>query len=132
MFIAFPGHDWTIGAQHEKRFLFLKIHAILNNKIITILYQKRGVIYMPQGELVTKVKTIHQSYLVQAEKHPVDVIDHEAANSFNNLLDESKRIYPENQWINKMQPVTPNQTQFAGLVAKLVILEDFLRTEKSA
>ena len=57
------------------------------------------------------------------------MIGHEAANSFSNFLDKSKRIFPENQLINKMQPVTPNQTQFTGLLAKLVILEDFLKAE---
>ena len=83
---------------------------------------------MTKGDLAMKVKTIHQSYRAQAEKHPVEVISHEAASSFNNLLDELKKIYPENQFIDKMQAVTPNKTQFAGLVAKLVILEDFLKT----
>lgn len=87
---------------------------------------------MPKGDLAIKVKTIHQSYQTQAEKHPVEVIGHEVANSFNSLLDELKKIYPENQLINKMQSVTPNQTQFAGLIAKLVILEDFLKTKESA
>jgi SepF-like predicted cell division protein (DUF552 family) len=86
---------------------------------------------MPRGDLITSVKAIYQSYQAQAEKHPVEVIGHEAVHSFNDLLDEVKEMYPENQLIHKMQPVTPNQTQFAGLLAKLAILEDFLKSEES-
>jgi hypothetical protein len=83
------------------------------------------------SELIQKARAVHQSYQDEAEKHPVEVIGQEAAHSFNELLDESKKGFPENQFIKKMQPVTPNQTQFAGLLAKLVVLEDSLRAEKS-
>jgi hypothetical protein len=87
---------------------------------------------MPVSDLIKTAKAIHQSYRDKAEKHPVEVIGQEAANSFNKLLDESKSKCPENQLITKMQPVTPSQTQLAGLLAKLVILQDSLKTEQSA
>jgi len=83
------------------------------------------------GDLIKTTREIHQSYQAKAEKHPVEVISQEAANSFNKLLDESKRSFPENQLINKMQPVTPTQTQLAGLLAKLVVLEESLKAEMS-
>jgi hypothetical protein len=93
--------------------------------------EKRGR-NMPISDLIKSIGSIHQAYKAKAEKHPVEVIGQEAANAFNKLLDEVKRRCPENQLIKRMQPVTPNQTQLAGLLAKLVILEDSLKTEKSA
>ena len=87
---------------------------------------------MPVSNLIETARAIHKSYRAKAEKHPVEVIGHEAAHSFNKLLDESKSKYPDNQLISKMQPVTPSQTQLAGLLAKLVLLEDFLKAEQSA
>lgn len=83
------------------------------------------------GNLIKTTREIHQFYQAKAEKHPVEIISQEAANSFNKLLDESKRSFPENQLINKMQPVTPTQTQLAGLLAKLVVLEESLKAEMS-
>lgn len=93
---------------------------------------KRGVINMPISNLVEKARAIRESYKAKAERDPVQMIDQEAAQSFNMLLDESRKRYPESQLINKLRPVNPEQTQLAGLLAKVDLLEDSLKAGESA
>ena len=87
---------------------------------------------MAVSNLVEKAKAIRQSYKAKAERDPVQMISQEAAQSFNTLLDESKRRYPENHLIKEMRPVNPEQTQLAGLLAKVDLLEDILKAGESA
>ena len=86
---------------------------------------------MPTPDLIEKVRAIRQSYKVKAEKDPAGVIGQEAADAFNKLLHESKKRCPGSQFIEKMQPVTPGRTQLAGLLAKVDVLEDSLKAEKT-
>ena len=81
--------------------------------------------------LVEMAKAIRQSGRATGKKAPTRLIDRDIANDFNKLLDKSKKKYPENLFIRKMQPVNPTRTQFAGLLAKVDFLENCLRTEKS-
>jgi len=53
-------------------------------------------------------------------------INQEAADTFNKLLDDLKKQYPDNRLIGRMQPVSSGKTQLAGLWAKLDVLEDSL------
>ena len=85
---------------------------------------------MPIADLIETARAIRQSCKAKSEKHPVEVINQETARSFNELLDESKRRCPNDQFINTMQPTAPSRTQLSGLLAKLDILEDSLRAEK--
>jgi hypothetical protein len=78
---------------------------------------------MPRFNLIETARAIRQSYKVKAEK--------EAADAFNELLDESKKRCPKSRFIKKMRLVTPGRTQWAGLLAKVSVLEDSLRAEKS-
>ena len=86
---------------------------------------------MPMSDLVETARSIRQSYQAKAEREPVKVISQDAANEFNKLLDESKKKFPEHPMIRKMQPVNPSRTQFAGLLAKIDLLEDCLKTEQA-
>jgi hypothetical protein len=92
----------------------------------------KGVINVPTSDLIETARTIRQSYKAKAEKDPAGVIGQEAADAFNKLLDESKKRCPGRPFIDKMRPVTPGQTQLAGLLAKVDVLEDSLKAEKSA
>ena len=83
------------------------------------------------SELIQTVKSMRESYKAEAERDPVRVIGQDAANAFNRLLDESKKKYPENLFISKMQPTNPNRTQLAGLLAKVDLIEDCLKREQS-
>jgi len=85
---------------------------------------------MPVADLIEMARAIRQSCKAKSEKHPVEVINQETARSFNELLDESKRRCPNDQFITRMQPAAPSRTQLSGLLAKLDILEDSLRAEK--
>ena len=85
---------------------------------------------MPTSDLIETARTIRQSYKAKAEKDPAGVIDQEAAEAFNKLLDESKKRCPRSQFIEKMHPVTPGRTQLAGLLAKVDVLEDSLKADK--
>lgn len=82
--------------------------------------------------LVEKARAIRESYKAKAESDPVQMIGQEAAQAFNMLLDESKKRYPESQLIKEMRPVNPEQTQLAGLLAKVDLLEDSLKAGESA
>ncbi|NIS62656.1 MAG: hypothetical protein GTO13_18715 [Proteobacteria bacterium] len=86
---------------------------------------------MPTFDLVEKAKALRQSYKTKAARDPAGMIDKEAADAFNKLLDELKKRYPKNQFIEKMHPVTPERTQLAGLLAKVSVLEDSLKAEKA-
>ena len=86
---------------------------------------------MPTVDLIETARAIRQSYKAKAEKDPARVIGQEAADAFNELLDESKERCPKSRFIEKMRPVTPGRTQWAGLLAKVSVLEDSLRAEKS-
>lgn len=86
---------------------------------------------MPTSDLIETAMAIRQSYKAKAEKDPAGVIGQEAADAFNNLLDESKKRCPGSQFIEKMHPVTSGRTQLAGLLAKVDVLEDSLKAEKS-
>jgi ABC-type dipeptide/oligopeptide/nickel transport system ATPase subunit len=86
---------------------------------------------MPISDLVEMARSIRQSYEAKAERNPVQVIGQDAANAFNRLLDESKKKYPEHPLIRKMNPANPSRTQLAGLLAKVGLLEDCLKTEHS-
>ena len=81
--------------------------------------------------LVEMAKSIRQSNRPKGEQAPTRLIDRYIADDFNRLLDKSKKRYPENPLIDKMQPVNPTRTQFAGLLVKVDFLENCLRTEKS-
>ncbi|MBW1690098.1 MAG: hypothetical protein DRG87_08705 [Deltaproteobacteria bacterium] len=72
------------------------------------------------------MREVRQTYKVDAEKHPVREINQEAADTFNKLLDNLKKQYPDNRLIGNMQPVSSGKTQLAGLWAKLDVLEDSL------
>lgn len=87
---------------------------------------------MPTSDLIETARGIRQSYRAKAERDPAGVIGQEAADAFNKLLNESKKRCPKSQFIEKMRPVTPGQTQLAGLLAKVDVLEDSLKAEKSA
>ena len=87
---------------------------------------------MPTSDLIEKARAVRQSYKAKAEKDPAGAIGQEAADAFNKLLNESKKRCPRSQFIGKMRPVTPGQTQLAGLLAKVDVLEDSLKAEKSA
>jgi hypothetical protein len=87
---------------------------------------------MPMANLVEKARAIRDSYKAKAESDPVRMIGQEAAQAFNTLLDESKKRYPESRLIKVMRPVTPEQTQLAGLLAKVDLLEDILKAGESA
>ena len=87
---------------------------------------------MPMSNLTEKARAIRESYKAKAEKDPVQIIGQEAAQSFNMLLDESKKMYPQSLLIQEMHPVNPGQTQLAGLLAKLDLLEDSLKAGESA
>jgi len=97
-----------------------------------MVHGKKGVINVPISNLIETARSIRQSYKARAEKDPVEMIGQEAAHAFNMLLDESKKRYPKSQLIKKMRPVNPKQTQLAGLLAKVDLLEDSLRAGKSA
>jgi len=86
---------------------------------------------MVTSDLVEKASAIRQSYRAKAEKDPAGVIGQEAADAFNELLGESKKRCPKSQFIEKMHPVTPGRTQLAGLLAKVDVLEDSLKSETS-
>jgi len=86
---------------------------------------------MPTSDLIEKAKALRQSYKAKAERDPAGMIDQEAADAFNKLLDESKKRCPKNQFIEKMRPVTLGRTQLAGLLAKVGVLEDSLKAEKN-
>jgi hypothetical protein len=75
------------------------------------------------------VRTLRQSYKAEVERHPVREISKEAADKFNQLLNDLKKKYPDNRLIGQMQPLTPHRTQLAGLWAKLDVLEDSLETQ---
>jgi len=87
---------------------------------------------MPTSDLIETARAIRQSYRAKAEKDPAGVIGQEAADAFNKLLEECKKRCPQRQFIEKMRPVTPGQTQLAGLLAKVGVLEDALKGETSA
>ena len=87
---------------------------------------------MAVSNLLEKVRAIRESYKARAERDPVQMIGQEAAQSFNTLLDESKKRYPESHLIKEMRPVNPEQTQLAGLLAKVDLLEDSLKAGESA
>jgi hypothetical protein len=87
---------------------------------------------MPTSDLIETARAIRQSYKAKAERDPAGVIGQEVAGAFNKLLDESKKRCPKSQFIEKMRPVTPGKTQLAGLLAKVDVLEDSLKAEKSA
>jgi|GEM_PF-1853602 hypothetical protein len=87
---------------------------------------------VPTSDLIEAARGIRQSYKAKAEKDPAGVIGQEAADAFNKLLGESKRRCPKSPFIEKMHPVTPGRTQLAGLLAKVDVLEDSLKAEKSA
>lgn len=53
----------------------------------------------------------------------------DAADKFNQLLDDHKKKYPDNRLIGHMQPVSSGKTQLAGLRAKLDVLEDSLELQ---
>ncbi len=74
---------------------------------------------------------MNQAYRPKAEKYPVQVIDRDTANAFNKLLDESKKKFPENPFVKKMKPVDSSRTQLAGLLSKVDLLQDCLKTEES-
>ncbi len=93
---------------------------------------KKGVMNVPTSDLIETARAIRQSYKAKAEKDPAGVIGQEAADAFNKLLDDSKRRCPGRPFIEKMRPVTPGQTQLAGLLAKVDVLEDSLKAPKSA
>ncbi|UCD71540.1 MAG: hypothetical protein JSW70_00715 [Syntrophobacterales bacterium] len=86
---------------------------------------------MATSDLIEMARVIRQSYRGKAEKDPAGVISKEAADAFNKLLDESKKRCPKSRFIEKMHPVTPGRTQLAGLLAKVDVLEDSLKAEKS-
>ena len=83
------------------------------------------------SELIQTATSMRQSYRAEAERNPVRVIGQGAAHAFNKLLDESKKKYPENPFISKMQPANPSRTQLAGLLAKLDLIQDCLKKEES-
>ena len=58
-------------------------------------------------------------------------IGQEAVDVFNKLVDESKKRYSMDQFIEKMHPVTPKGAQLAGLLAKGGVFEDSLKAEGS-
>lgn len=87
---------------------------------------------MPMSSLIEKARAIRESYKAKAEKDPVQIIGQEAAQSFNMLLDESKKMYPQSLLIKEMHAVNPRQTQLAGLLAKVDLLEDSLKAGESA
>lgn len=87
---------------------------------------------MAVSNLVEKAKAIRESYRAKAERDPVQMISQDAAQTFNTLLDESKKRYPKSQLIKEMRPVNPEQTQLAGLLAKIDLLEDSLKAGESA
>ena len=86
---------------------------------------------MPTSDLIETARAIRQSYKAKAEKDPAGVIGQEAADAFNKLLKESKKRFPKSQFIGKMHPVTPGRTQLAGLLAKVDVIEDSLKAERS-
>jgi hypothetical protein len=92
---------------------------------------KKGEMNMPTSDLIETARAIRQSYKAKAEKDPAGVIGQEAADTFNKLLGESKKRCPKSLFIEKMRPVTPGQTQLAGLLAKVDVLEDSLKAEKT-
>jgi hypothetical protein len=69
---------------------------------------------MSTSDLIEAARTIRQSHKAKAQKDPAGKIDREAADAFNKLLDQSKKRYPGNQFIERMQPVNPGQNQLAG------------------
>jgi hypothetical protein len=85
---------------------------------------------MPTSDLIERAKALRQSYKTKAERDPAGMIGQEAADTFNKLLDESRKRCPKNQFLKKMHPVSPERTQLAGLLAKVGILEDSLKAEK--
>ena len=86
---------------------------------------------MPTSDLIETARAIRQSYKGKAEKDPAGMIGQEAADAFNELLNESKKRCPRGQFIGKMNPVAPGRTQLAGLLAKIGVLEDSLEAEGS-
>lgn len=82
---------------------------------------------MSASNAIQSVRSLRQTYQGETEKHPVKEIDPEAAGRFNKLLNELKKIYPDNRSIVQMEPLTPGKTQMAGLWAKLDVLEDLLQ-----
>ncbi len=86
---------------------------------------------MPTSDLVEKAKALRQSYQTKAERDPAGMIGQEIADAFNELLDESKKRCPKNQLIEKMHPVTPGRTQLAGFLAKVSVLGDSLKAERT-
>jgi len=93
---------------------------------------ERGVMNMAMSDLVEKARALRESYKAKAERDPVQMIGQEAAQSFNTLLDESKKRCPESQLIKEMRPVNPGQTQLAGFLAKVDLLEDSLKAGESS
>ena len=84
---------------------------------------------MSISNAIQSVRTLRQTYKAETEKHPVREINREAADKFNQLLDDLKKMYPHNRLIGHMQPLTPGKTQLAGLWAKLDVLEDCLKAQ---
>lgn len=86
---------------------------------------------MRMSDLIETARSMNQAYRPKAEKDPVQVIDRDTANAFNKLLDESKKKFPENPFVKKMKPVDSSRTQLAGLLSKVDLLQDCLKTEES-
>jgi len=86
---------------------------------------------VPTSDLIETARAIRQSYKATAEEDPAGGIGQEAADVFNKLLDESKKRYSKDQFIEKMHPVTTRRTQLAGLLAKGGVFEDSLKAEGS-
>ena len=86
---------------------------------------------MRMSDLTETARSMNQAYRPKAEKDPVQVIDRDTANAFNKLLDESKKKFPENSFVKKMKPVDSSRTQLAGLLSKVDLLRDCLKTEES-
>jgi hypothetical protein len=84
---------------------------------------------MSISNAIQSLRALRQTYMAETEKHPVREINQEAADKFNQLLEELKKRYPDNSLIGQMQPVSSGKTQLAGLWAKLDVLEDSLELQ---
>jgi hypothetical protein len=74
--------------------------------------------------------SMSQTYRPKAERNPVQVIDRDIANAFNKLLDKSKKKFPGNPFVKKMNPANPSRTQLACLVAKANLIRNCLKDEE--
>jgi hypothetical protein len=81
---------------------------------------EKGEMNMPTSDLIETARAIRQSYKAKAEKDPAGVISQEAADTFNKLLDESKKRCPKSLFVEKMRPSPPDKPNWPGYWPRLM------------